>query len=65
VQFTLDCVCIVLLLLLQEADGPWVPDALVEDERYLAAHVKGKPAWLTQLQHHAVVHCYQLPHHDC
>jgi hypothetical protein len=28
---------------LQEADGPWVPDELVEDERYLAAHVKGKP----------------------
>jgi hypothetical protein len=57
VQFTLDCVCTVLLLLLplQEADGPWVSDTLVDDERYLAASVKGKPAWLTQHHQHAFV----------
>jgi hypothetical protein len=36
---------------LQEAGGSWVTDELVEDERYLAAHVKGKPAALTQRQH--------------
>jgi hypothetical protein len=28
----------------QEADGEWQSDELVGDERYLAAHVKGKRA---------------------